>query len=74
MSGKLEEITIPLSSPRSSTLFILFKKEVVDAGNPVTGSEADGDALKGASWGVAVNMLWSQAALVQAPVLHGLAV
>lgn len=59
MLGKLEEIIILFSSLRLSILFIFFKKEVVDVGNFVIGSEVDGDVLKGVSWGVVVNMFWS---------------
>lgn len=60
-------ITILLSRPRSGALFILFKKEAVDTGSPETGRQADGEALQGAPWGVAVSVLGNQAAWVQNP-------
>lgn len=44
-------ITIPLSRPRSSTLFSLFKKDVVHTGDPATGRTTDSDTLQGAGWG-----------------------
>lgn len=49
MSGKLEELYHYSTQQAKVKYSILFKKEVVDTGDPATGRETDSDTLQGAS-------------------------